>query len=80
MSDPVRTPFYVCNERTRWDQPTLSWDGFSTTDPEAAFAHVMQTHHTMLFRQEDRRTFYGRDRRAGDRRLSFGRRSTDVPS
>ena len=69
----TRKPLYICNHETRWDR-------FSTTDPEAAFAHVMQTHHTMLFRQEDRRTFYGRDRRAGDRRLSFGRRSTDVPS
>ena len=70
----TRKPLYICNHETRWDQPTLSWDGFSTTDPEAAFAHVMQTHHTMLFRQEDRRAF------VKDRRLSFGRRATDVPS
>jgi hypothetical protein len=63
----TRKPLYICNHETRWDR-------FSTTDPEAAFAHVMQTHHTMLFRQEDRRAF------VKDRRLSFGRRATDVPS
>jgi len=63
----TRKPLYICNHETRWDR-------FSTTDPEAAFAHVMQTHHTMLFRQEDRRAF------VKDRRSSFGRRATDAPS